>query len=887
MRAIILTSILILWMAFTGSAAERSAVIETQAAGELEALLGDRLLTVEELTVRGPVNAADFQTMRHAAYYERLRDLNLTDAIIEGKKIPNNAFNKDKYYGASTVMLRRVALPDDVEEIGAGAFGSAILLEYVKLPKMLKRIGNASFAGCYNLEFSPEAFPAGLTEIGDSAFYACGRLNDLTLPVSLKKIGDEAFASSGLARITINDGCRVEIGNRAFMNCGNLKEAALPSTIGRLGTEVFYGDYNISGLNLPVTTPYVAFQNLALREVAIPASSVGISPNAFCLCRSMESVDLPEGLSRIFEYAFQACGRIEVMVLPSTLTEIWQNSLCLPGLKRLYCKAATPPEYIVGVPDELPFTGIGRHRELDTPKDIPVYVPVGSADKYRSAPGWNYFTNYIEVSDFPSKSSVADMVTDVIDFREVHMRSAGELTALLGDDLRYIKSLKIRGSVNGTDFETMWNAAFYGRLEELDLSEADIEGRKIPDRAFWHDSEMHLGAYCPTWLQRVVLPDNIEEIGEMAFRNAWYLREINVPKSLKRIGTRAFSQCESLESQIVLPEGIEDIPSGTFDNCSKLNSVVLPNSLKRIGDDAFASTGLSHIVLPDGLDVISANAFSGCTRLESVFVPNSVRELGSNAFASNRNLKTLRLPESIRHIPNNIAIGCKSLIEVSIPASVETVGMSAFNSCSSLETVMLSDRLMGISRSAFSGCVRIKELIIPAGCNSLSDRSFSQMAGLERIYSKASNPPYCVIYEYKGSSIGPFENLIGPHFSLVDSTPDDTPRDTPVYVPRGSAEAYRNAPGWNYFTNFIETDEFSEAGIEEAYEPETAVEIRAEAGRIILAGKEDMPSDYAVYTSDGRLVAAGRVSGSEASVNVAPGLYLVRCGSNSTKLAIR
>ena len=40
-----------------------------------------------------------------------------------------------------------------------------------------------------------------------------------------------------------------------------------------------------------------------------------------------------------------------------------------------------------------------------TPNDIPVYVPTGTAEKYRNAKGWDYFTNFIETDDFPTSST--------------------------------------------------------------------------------------------------------------------------------------------------------------------------------------------------------------------------------------------------------------------------------------------------------------------------------------------------------------------------------------------------------------------------------------------------------------------------------------------------
>ncbi len=114
-----------------------------------------------------------------------------------------------------------------------------------------------------------------------------------------------------------------------------------------------------------------------------------------------------------------------------------------------------------------------------------------------------------------------------------------------------------------------------------------------------------------------------------------------------------------------------------------------------------------------------------------------------------------------------------------------------------------------------------------------------------------------------------------------------TPRDIPVYVPRGSAEAYRAAPGWNYFTNFIEVDEFPEASVDEVEAAESEPAISAESGRIVFAGGGGSEGvDYAVYSLDGRLVAAGRADSAGASVDVPSGLYLARRGGSVAKVAV-
>ena len=87
----------------------------------------------------------------------------------------------------------------------------------------------------------------------------------------------------------------------------------------------------------------------------------------------------------------------------------------MPGLKRIYCMASEPPvcEESTLNPGNSPFGKYNSDFYLSTPNDIPVYVPVGTAEKYRNAWGWDYFTNFIETDDFPT--SIHNVTTEHYD----------------------------------------------------------------------------------------------------------------------------------------------------------------------------------------------------------------------------------------------------------------------------------------------------------------------------------------------------------------------------------------------------------------------------------------------------------------------------------------
>lgn len=451
----------------------------------------------------------------------------------------------------------------------------------------------------------------------------------------------------------------------------------------------------------------------------------------------------------------------------------------------------------------------------------------------------------------------------------------GELAARLGDELLTVEELTVRGPVNAADFQTIGKSSLLGNLQIINLKEAEIEGGRIPDYAFSCEGYGVLSLSAHIRLREVILPDDVVEIGEYAFYEMLWLEKINFPKSLRKIGKFAFSSCRGLGIEpLVFNEGLEEIDDNAFERCGSLSETMFPSTLKKIGKESFQYSGLETVIFQDGLNEIGSYAFNTCNHLKSIEIPNSLTELGEGAFFESYNLERIVFPKGMRKIPALVAYGCLSLYDVEIPSIVEEIEQNAFSTCPLLEYVVLPESLKTIGYGAFSDDFRMKELVIPRSVLEIESNCFKHLTSLELIKSMAVSPP-----NYTGISI-PFGDIEDIYPKVV------TPRDIPVYVPRGSAQAYRDAPGWNYFTNFIETDEFPDASVEEAVMPESGVEVRVEQGRILLVGNEGAASGYAVYTVDGRLVASGSADGGTATIDVAPGLYIVTLGTKTAKVAV-
>ena len=387
------------------------------------------------------------------------------------------------------------------------------------------------------------------------------------------------------------------------------------------------------------------------------------------------------------------------------------------------------------------------------------------------------------------------------DFNSMDITShGGDLAKLLGDNIYKVDSLVVRGTVDDVDFHTLWDASFNGKLSVINMEYAEVKNGIIPEDAFWHSEQLNIeeGYITLIHLRRIILPNGIKRIEDGAFSYVVNLEDVNIPSELQYIGPSAFEQCENLKTDpLVFPEGFEKLDGAVFANCTNLTGkVVLPSTIKEIGEAAFWRAKISSINFPEGLEKIGDAAFYGC-RLEEVHIPNSCQDLGIFAFQLNKELKEMHLPDGIERIPNNFADCCINLSHVNIPSSVKSIGKEAFQSCWRLNDVELPLGLENIEKDAFQSCYAFGQLVFPETLNFLGEECCTYLTGVKRIYCMASEPPVC---EVSTLNIGytPFGGYDSP----------STPNDIPVYVPVGTAEKYRKAWGWNYFTNFIETDDF-------------------------------------------------------------------------------
>ena len=183
-------------------------------------------------------------------------------------------------------------------------------------------------------------------------------------------------------------------------------------------------------------------------------------------------------------------------------------------------------------------------------------------------------------------------------------------------------------------------------------------------------------------------------------------------KRVTEVGNHAFKGCVGIE-KIVISEGIEVLGNGVFMNCKELKEVELPRTLKRIGTTD--PTGCPKIL---GTMTKLEGTFE-YTALEEVVIPDSVKYIGEYAFSGCNRLKRVVLPDELKEIKQYTFCWCKSLQEVVFPQDLRVVGMEAFEGCESLKNVVLPEGVNSIEQGAFAGCRSMESIYIPDSVNEI------------------------------------------------------------------------------------------------------------------------------------------------------------------------
>ena len=307
--------------------------------------------------------------------------------------------------------------------------------------------------------------------------------------------------------------------------------------------------------------------------------------------KDLTKISLPDTLEVIGRRNFYQMDVLTEVTVPGNVAYI--GSDCFSS-----CKALT----------KVTFKGVcptfGNNVFKNASADLVVYVPSSQIDAYTAA-----LPEGISIKSSGKKVVASTLKVTEKDF--AFDKETGTITGYTGK----VGCFTIPAKIDGTPVKTIGKNAFF----------------KNP------------------FIAAVTIPEGVESIEQSAFAAPPMLSRVNFPSTLKTIGKGAFNGAKL--DRLVLPEGLEIIGESAFHTAFGLNKpgeIVIPSTVTEIGAKAFSSHKAERVVIGENVQTIGSEAFSFSNNMTEIVILNKNKiEIAGDAFSKTDTEATLTLPEGI------------------------------------------------------------------------------------------------------------------------------------------------------------------------------------------------------------------------------------------------
>lgn len=650
-------------------------------------------------------------------------------AVASVGRAQGNIVIDDTYNGLPVTTVSRLA------------FSRSLTVSSVTFGRNIKTLEDRAFYGCS--EMTNVTLNSGLETIGNEVFQACSSLLSIDIPDSVKSIGEHAFAYCRNAE-SLNIGKGVtEIGDSAFVYCDKLATVKIPQNVTYIGETAFRSCDGLEsvvfeGGELTVGNS-VFFDCALLSQVDFGDTTMSIGNSMFKQCVALEAVNIPDTVVAIGEEAFSGCIKLK----DDTNIKIGKNVVSI-GQSAFANTALINDDngYIIVV-----------GKWIVASKAYQVFVdgkPVVAEDG-------SYVYTYADDTLFNAYEN-ADIV-GIADYAFYANRALNQLR--LPKSLKYIGRNAFGASrINAVIIPDNVIKISYGAFNSCEyLRTVRMEGaslEEIDSYAFAYSKNLAV--------EGINIPNSVKRIGTYAFyeTSAWNTQVVNGTGVLY-VGTWVLGCRRELAGDVVITEGTTAIADYAFSYCTLLTSVELPTTVTNIGEGAFMSCGggaygglfpspfatnipygvntvkpftyygstLNAIVIPNSVRTIQNSAFAGASMLSAVEMPDSVTTIEPYAFFRCGQLQSVTLSKNLTEIPY-AAFGGTALSSVVLPDGVTEIGDYAFFRCENLAYVKFDDQLQSIGARAFYMCA-LTDLTVPSSVTAIGDNAFYKCENLKNV----------------------------------------------------------------------------------------------------------------------------------------------------------
>lgn len=582
-----------------------------------------------------------------------------------------------------------------------------------------------------------------VTSIGEKAFFNKSDVTSVALGNNIKSIGKFAFANcSYLTHINLPDGLTT-LGESAFASCRLLAgEMIIPEGV--------------------TTIPAGAFAYCAqLTSVQLGDRVTDIGANAFADCKGIVSIALPDSVISVGEYAFSNCHKVTEVRLGQNLSVI--GAYVFSGMESLTA---------ITLPESVSYIGEGAFYHCTALSDVALGTGIRTIDQgaFADTALWEHSaTNEVYVGRW--LLGLKDTTSATVTFREDTVGIANyafyrnnKLTdVFLPNAVKYIGDAafaltKINNVVIGSGVESIGEQAFTACAN---LSTVILGSYNFDTGSMEESSLLTIGAYafreCSS-LVNIEIPSTVKQIGTYAFRDSG-MYKLN-KDGVVYAGNWLVDYTSALSGEVEVRRDTAGIADYAFYECNGLTGISMPNTVKIVGRAAFYKCKkLTTVTLPETLQVIDDYTFYHCDRLKLFALPPMLKVIGRSAFykcgsvyeegEADTDRDTLIIPVGVEVIGDYAFYGCGQESKADLESEQDTVihgidivilgdgvkhiGEYAFYHFVSLRQIVFGENVQTIGEKAFYKCTSLEQVSFSSGLTTIGDKAFYRCEALTSV----------------------------------------------------------------------------------------------------------------------------------------------------------
>ena len=608
---------------------------------------------------------------------------NLVNIEVEESSNYLSAENSILYDKAKTRMIyypsyksdTEFIVPETIEVIDANLFKGNVSLEKIIFGKNVREIGASAFEGCANL-MKVVFVTGGENElvIGERAFASCSAFEgiyiadsattsedeyELGTPATLRTIGAYAFTESQFGgRLVLSEGVET-IGKSAFEATSFITSVTFPESLKEIGDNAFN-------------------RIRMLRSVTFATDENG---------------KIKSNLETIGESAFNST-KITSFNVPASVTKIGDSAFSISNLNKFTFEEGRTEKVTLGLSV---FSGSAL-TSIVLPKDL---CEVTYDTKTRG---------YL-MTTFDSAWNLADIQN--MPENDKYAYEGGVFYELNSDGVKTIvdhANLENNAYVIPNTVTLVRSGAFYG-----------CSGSTLTFEAGGTDD--------------LVFEDGV-------FNNS-RMKTVEFPARLKKLGNELFSYAKTEKVTFVdtdsEPSRLEEIPYAMFKYADNLTEIEIPRSVKKIGNEAFwpgesffgPVKVLTKITLHDGLEEIGDRAFSndsnGGAAFTELVIPSTVKSIGNFAFSNNKKLQSVTFAKNAEGKTSLEKLGAGVFMNTAITSI--TIPKTLAKGVSIIDWESMEEKDGILSDSMFMSCNKLTEVVFEDGCPLVTEYGSNIFAG--------------------------------------------------------------------------------------------------------------------------------------------------------------